>query len=152
MKFCFDFVCFDSVFLMDFFLFRELSEKVVAGFRPVIPPEWPSVVSRIMLLCWAEEPAKRPSMEHVCSMMSQFVGKEYEELQKMVSTTNTSIKIQTTIVSKQVHSQVLKDAATAAQLKQTGSAAGWSDGNIRKKRRGKNRNYSILSPRRFAKF
>lgn len=103
-------------------------------------------------MCWAEEPAKRPAMDTVCSLLSEFEGKDYEDLQKLVPPANISKKFNTTVVSKQVHSQVLKDAALAAQSKQSPSDPGWTEGNVRKKRRGKNRNYSILSPRRFAKF
>ena len=40
--------------------FQVLS-KVLSGYRLPIPPEYPSIVAKIMKACWQKEPEKRPS-------------------------------------------------------------------------------------------
>lgn len=101
-----------------YFYCREISEKVVGGYRPKLPAEWPPVIASIVMACWNQEPSKRPTMNHVCSVLKPLEGKSYEEMKCIQPKQKALSKFlvhSSSVVSSP--SQVFKQAAQAAKSK-----------------------------------
>ena len=63
----------------------ELSEKVIAGYRPKIPEEWPEALQKLFNQAWDPEPAKRPAMSIIFESIAPFQGLEMEEIRDIAT-------------------------------------------------------------------
>lgn len=55
---------------------EKYTNKVVEGYRPPIPSEWPESVASLIKGCWAANPDDRPSMTEVATALKQILRDE----------------------------------------------------------------------------
>ena len=127
-----------------FYIYRELSEKVVEGYRPCIPGEWPPVMTYIIMACWQPEPSKRPTMEAVCLKLRQLEGKSLDEIQKLQNKQKRLSRFVVPSATVNTPVQIFKEAAQAAKTKTEKRTKRLRTPSLHK-------NKSTLFPRKFYK-
>lgn len=53
---------------------KEALKLIMSGCRPeleAIPPDRPQALEDLMVACWAQDPAKRPSFEQICGILNK---------------------------------------------------------------------------------
>ena len=57
---------------------KEAATQVLQGYRMESPKECPEEIYKLILHCWSEVPANRPTFEHILTSLTQYRNQHFQ--------------------------------------------------------------------------